>query len=70
MHLLKFQSLQILVLLSRKYTEKYPHKSIQRHGSKFRVQKRVDGQLCKWTFDTLEQAVRKRDAVFAKVDAE
>ena len=45
-------------------------KGIQRHGSKFRVQKRVDGQLQKWTFDTLEQAVRKRDAVFAKVDAE
>ena len=44
-------------------------KGIQRHGSKFRVQKRVDGQLCKWTFDTLEQAVRKRDAIFAKVDA-
>ena len=45
-------------------------KGIQRHGSKFRVQKRVDGQLRKWTFDTLEQAVRKRDAIFAKVDAE
>ena len=44
-------------------------KGIQRHGSKFRVQKRVDGQLQKWTFDTLEQAVRKRDAIFAKVDA-
>ena len=44
-------------------------KGIQRHGSKFRVQKRVDGQLRKWTFDTLEQAVRKRDAIFAKVDA-
>ena len=44
-------------------------KGIQCHGSKFRVQKRVDGQLRKWTFDTLEQAVRKRDALFAKVDA-
>ena len=44
-------------------------KGIQHHGNKFRVQKRVDGQLRKWTFDTLEQAVRKRDAVFAKVDA-
>ena len=44
-------------------------KGIQRHGSKFRVQKRVDGQLRKWTFDTLEQAVRKRDAIFTKVDA-
>ena len=43
---------------------------IQRHGSKFRVQKRVDGQLQKWTFDTPEEAVRKRDAIFAKVDAE
>ena len=45
-------------------------KGIQRHGGKFRVQKRVDGQLYKWTSDTLEQAVRKRDAIFAKVDAE
>ena len=45
-------------------------KGIQRHGSKFRVQKRVNGQLRKWAFDTLEQAVRKRDAIFAKVGAE
>jgi hypothetical protein len=30
----------------------------------------VNGQLRKWTFDTLEQAVRKRDALFAKGDAE
>ena len=45
-------------------------RGIQHHGSKFRVQKRVDGQLQKWTFDTLEQAVRKRDAIFAQVDAE
>ena len=45
-------------------------KGIQRHGSKFRVQKRVNGQLRKWAFDTLEQAVRKRDAIFAQVDAE
>ena len=45
-------------------------KGIQHHGSKFRVQKRVDGQLRKWTFDTLEQAVRKWDAIFAKVDVE
>ena len=44
-------------------------KGIRRHGSKFRVQKRVDGQLCKWTFDTLEQVVRKRDDIFAKVIA-
>ena len=45
-------------------------KGIQRYGGKFRVQKRVDSQLRKWTFDTLEQAVRKRDAIFAEVDAE
>ena len=45
-------------------------KGIQRHGSKFRVQKRVNGQLRKWAFDTLEQAVKKREAIFAKVDAE
>ena len=45
-------------------------KGIQHHGSKFRVQKRVDGRLQKWTFDTLEQAVKKREAIFAKVDAE
>ena len=44
-------------------------KGIQHHGSKFRVKKRMDGQLQKWTFDTLEQAVRKRDVIFAKVDA-
>ena len=44
-------------------------KGIQRHGSKYRVQKRVDGQLQKWTFDTLEQAVKKREAIFAKMDA-
>ena len=44
-------------------------KGIQRHGGKYRVQKRVGGQLRKWTFVTLEQAVRKRDAIFAKADA-
>ena len=43
-------------------------KGIQRHGGKYRVQKRVDGQLYKWTFDTLEKAVRKRGAIFATVD--
>ena len=34
-------------------------KGIQRHGSKYRVQKRVDGQLRKCTFDTLEKAVTR-----------
>ena len=43
---------------------------VKAHASKFRVQKRADGQLRKWTFDTLDQAVRKRDAIFAKVGAE
>ena len=45
-------------------------KGIQRHGSKYRVQKRINGQLQKWTFDTLDKAVRKQDAIFAKVAAE
>ena len=44
-------------------------KGIQRHGGKYRVQKPVDGQLGNWTFETLEREVRKRDAIFAKVDA-
>ena len=44
-------------------------KGIQHHGKKYRVQKRVDGQLHRWTFDTLDKAVQKRDAIFAKVAA-
>ena len=44
-------------------------RGIQRRSNKYRVQKRVYGHLRKWTFDTLEQAARKRDAVFTKVDA-
>jgi hypothetical protein len=45
-------------------------KGIQRHGSKFRVQKRINGLLQRWTFDTLDKAVRKRDAIFAKIATE
>ena len=45
-------------------------KGIQRHGSKYRVQKRVNGNLRRWTFDTLEKAVQKRDAIFSKVASE
>ena len=42
-------------------TERVNMKGIQRHGSKFRVQKRINGQPQRWTFDTLDKAVRKRD---------
>ena len=51
-------------------TEQVNMKCIQRHGTKYRVQKRINGQLQRWTFDTLDKAVRKRDAIFAKVAAE
>lgn len=51
-------------------TEQVNMKGIQKHGSKFRVQKRINVQLQRWTFDTLDKAVRKRDAIFAKVAAE
>ena len=39
-------------------------KGIQRHGKKWRVQKRSNGQLRKWTFGTLKEAQRKRDMAF------
>ena len=39
-------------------------KAIQRHGHKYRVQKRSRGKLRKWTYDTLKEAVAKRDAIF------
>ena len=45
-------------------------KGIQRHGTKYRVQKCINGQLQRWTFDTLDKAVQKRDAIFGKVAAE
>ena len=51
-------------------TEQVNMKGIQRHGSKFRVQKRINGQLQRWTFDSLDKAVRKRDSIFAKIAAE
>ena len=40
-------------------------KAIQRHGQKYRVQQRKRGQLRRWTFNTLTEAVAKRDAIFA-----
>ena len=39
-------------------------KGIQRHGHKYRVQQRRRGQLRKWTYDTLKEAVAKRDTLF------
>ena len=39
-------------------------KGIQRHGRKWRVQQRKRDQLRKWTFDTYQEAQRKRDIVF------
>ena len=44
--------------------QKLNMKGIQRHGRKWRVQKRSNGQLRKWTFGTLQEAQRKRDVVF------
>ena len=44
--------------------QKLNMKGIQRHGKKWRVQKRGNGQLRKWTFGTLQEAQRKRDVVF------
>ena len=44
--------------------QKLNMKGIQRHGKKWRVQKRSNGQLKKWTFGTLQEAQRKRDMVF------
>ena len=46
--------------------QKLNMKGIQRHGRKWRVQKRRDGQLRKWTFGTLQEAQRKRELVFGK----
>ena len=45
-------------------------KGIQLHGQKYRVQKRINGILRRWSFNTLSEALRKRDAIFSKVDAE
>ena len=45
-------------------------KGIQLHGQKYRVQKRINGTLRKWSFNTLPEALQKRDAIFSKVGAE
>ena len=39
-------------------------KAIQRHGHKWRVQKRSRGHIRKWTYDTLKEAQKKRDVLF------
>ena len=51
-------------LVSGGTVQKLNMKGIQRHGRKWRVQKRSNGQLRKWTFGTLQEAQRKRDVVF------
>ena len=40
-------------------------KGIQPHGRRFRVQKRVGGDIRRWSFDNLHEAIKKRDAIFA-----
>ena len=45
--------------------QKLNMKGIQRHGRKWRVQKRSNGQLKRWTFDALQEAQLKRDVVFS-----
>ena len=44
--------------------QKLNMKGIQQHGRKWRVQQRKRGQLRRWTFDTYQEAQRKRDIVF------
>ena len=44
--------------------QKLNMKGIQQHGRKWRVQKRRDGRLKRWTYDTFKEAQRKRDKVF------
>ena len=51
--------------LSGGTAQKLKMKGIQRHGKKWRVQKRSSGQLRKWTYGTLKEAQRKRDTIFA-----
>ena len=40
-------------------------KAISQHRQKYRVSKRIDGKLFRWSFNTLKEAVAKRDAIFA-----
>ena len=40
------------------------------HYQKYRVQKRIAGQLYRWTFNSLSEALAKRDAIFGLVATE
>jgi hypothetical protein len=41
-------------------------KGIQQHGEKWRVERRIDGKLQRWTCNTLSEALSIRDRVFSK----
>jgi hypothetical protein len=45
-------------------------KGIQRHGNCYRVQKGIGGVIRKWFFKTLQEAIDKRDALFAVLGQE
>ena len=40
------------------------------HYKKYRIQKRIAGQLYRWTFNSLTEALAKRDAIFGLVATE
>ena len=40
-------------------------KAISQHRQKYRVSKRIDSKLFRWSFNTLKEAVAKRDAIFS-----
>ena len=40
------------------------------HYQQYRVQKRIAGQLYRWTFTSLTEALAKRDAIFGLVATE
>ena len=45
-------------------------KGISTHRQKYRVQKRIAGQLYRWTFNSLSEALATRDATFGLVAKE
>ena len=45
-------------------------KGISTHRQKYRVQKRIAGKLYRWTFNSLSEALAKRDAIFGLVATE
>ena len=44
--------------------QKLNMRGIQQHGRRWRVQRRIRGQLRKWTYHSLPEAQRKRDKLF------